>query len=361
MMDNLYAVIMAGGKGERFWPMSTAKRPKQVLSLVGGKPMIQLAVERVGGIVPPERVIVITSADLVDVICEAAPVLSRKNVIGEPYGRDTAAAVALASAIVKAHDPDGVFCVLTADHIIYEHDLFKTTLHESAQMAAKNNVLITIGIVPTEPSTAFGYIEYGAKCKYAGKIEFRQVERFVEKPDATTAAEYINTGKFCWNSGMFIWSVSAIQDALGRYQPQLLKMADKMESLVDSGGFNARLAEEYSQLDKISIDYAIMEKADNILMAKGAFTWHDVGSWPALQNHFDSDDAGNILIGKAEQLASKGNIVCSNERLTALIGVENLVVVQAEGATLVCSREKAQDVKKMLGLLREKGGYDDVL
>lgn len=360
-MNNFYAVIMAGGKGERFWPMSKDGRPKQVLSLVGGKPLMQLAVDRLDGIIPPERIIVITSSDLVDSLCEAAPSLPRENVIGEPFGRDTAAAVALASAVVKARDPRGVFCILTADHIIYDLDVFKATLSESAELAMNNDVLLTIGIVPTEPSTAFGYIEYSDKFENSGEIEFMKAKRFVEKPDAATAAEYVKEGNFCWNSGMFIWSVDAIQSSLGKYQPQLMEMADAMVGHVDKPEFNTRLEDEYNKLDKISIDYAIMENADNILMACGTFRWFDVGSWPALQDHFDADADGNVMIGKAEQIDSSGNVVYSEERLTAIIGVKDLVVVQAEGATLICPKDKAQDVKQMVHMLQGKGAYKDVL
>lgn len=360
-MDNYYAVIMAGGKGERFWPLSTSKRPKQVLSLVGGKPLMQLAVDRLEGMIPPERVIVITSAALVDAMCEAAPMLPRENVIGEPFGRDTAAAVALASAVVKARAPDGVFCILTADHIIRDLELFKATLSEGAEIAAGNDLLITIGINPAGPSTAFGYIEFADQFEWCGGVEFMKARRFVEKPDAETAARYIEAGNFCWNSGMFIWSVQSIQGALGKYQPQLLAMADAVEPVVDQAGFTEKLEEEYSKLEKISVDYAIMENADNILMARGMFGWHDVGSWTALEDHFDADDSGNILIGDAEALEADGNIVLSEERLTALIGVKDLVVVQAEGATLICPKGKAEDVKKMVRVLVKKNKYKDLL
>lgn len=360
-MDNFYAVIMAGGKGERFWPLSTSKTPKQVLSLVGGKPMIQMAVERVDGIIPPERVIVVTSADLVDVTCKAAPQLPERNVIGEPFGRDTAAAVALASAIVKSRTPNGVFCILTADHVIKNQDLFRATLMESARIAENNDVLITMGIKPTFPSTGFGYIEFSSDVENDGRIEFKKADKFVEKPDTETAAGYIKAGNYCWNSGMFIWSVKSIQTAFGKYQPQLMAMADAMETVVDSAEFNNKLREEYEKLGKISIDYAIMEHAENIIMARGTFGWFDVGSWPALKDHFDSDLNGNIFIGDVEAIDSSSNIVFSEERLTTLIGVDNLVVVQAGNATLICSKDRAQDVKQMVQLLKDKGCYENVL
>ena len=361
MSQEAYAVIMAGGKGERFWPLSTSRRPKQVLSLVGGKPLMQLAIERLEGLIPPERVIVVTNADIVDVACEAAPQLPKENVIGEPFGRDTAAAVALASAVVKARDPGAVFCILTADHIIGDNDLFLQTLREGIAIAAAGDVLVTIGIQPAFPSTAFGYIESGDTVEHGGDIEFLKAVRFVEKPDLAAAEKYVDSGRFCWNSGMFIWSVKSIQNALSEFQPQLLRMADVMEGHVGTPDFMKHLADEYEKLERISIDYAIMEKADNILMARGTFNWGDVGSWDSLDNYFDKDDSMNVVIGDGEVLESGGSIVVSEGRTTCLVGVDDLIVVQAEDATLVCHRSRAQDVKKMVQKLRDTGKHDHVL
>ncbi|MCK5850423.1 MAG: mannose-1-phosphate guanylyltransferase [Kiritimatiellae bacterium] len=361
MSVNAYAVIMAGGKGERFWPLSTAGRPKQVLSLVGGKPLMQTAIERLEGIIPPERVIVITGADIVDITCKSAPQLPKENVIGEPFGRDTAAAVALASAIVKERDPDGVFCILTADHIIQDINLFQTTLREAIEMAATEDVLVTIGMQVLEPSTAFGYIESGEPVANHGEIQFLRVKRFIEKPDKPTAQKYLDAGVFYWNSGMFIWSVASIQKALASFTPELMTMANNMEACVGTPGFASSLEKEYGKLEKISVDYAIMEKADNIIMAKGVFDWGDIGSWDALEKYFDKDDSGNVVIGEAELLDSSENIVVSDSRITALIGVKDLVVVQAKDVTMICRKDCAQDVKKMVHQLRDAGEYDGVL
>jgi mannose-1-phosphate guanylyltransferase len=362
MQKDTYAVIMAGGKGERFWPLSTAKRPKQVLTLFGDKPMLAMALDYLRGLIPPERVFVITSADLVDATCKAAPHIPRKNVIGEPFGRDTAAVCALASALVKAKNPDGIFCILTADHIIGNVKLFQATLRESIQIARKNDVLITIGIKPTYPSTGFGYIEaaetFGNKSK---AVKFRKVKRFVEKPDIKTAERYLRLNKFFWNSGMFVWSVKSLQSALRKHAKQLHAMAERMLPAVGTGEFNRRLKKEYAKLDKISVDYALMEKADNIVMAQGTFGWDDVGSWAALQNHFKADSSRNVMIGACENIGAEGNIVVSRERLTALIGVKDLVVVQAENATLICAKERAQDVRKMVHQLAKSGKHGNVL
>ena len=282
MLDKAYAMIMAGGKGERFWPLSTAKQPKQVLSLIGEKPLIALAVDYLKGLIPPDRIIVITSADLVGIIRKAAPRLPPENVIGEPVGRDTAAACALGLALVKARDAKAAFCVLTADHIIKDRDIFQRTLRESFALASARDVLVTIGIKPTFPNTGFGYIEVAHPLAENSGIRFFQARRFVEKPDRRTAQRYMASGRFFWNAGMFIWSVESLERAFKRHAPGLFRMASRMEAVAWTRGFYPRLGREYGRLEKISVDYAIMEKSDNISMAQGKFRWDDVGSWPAL-------------------------------------------------------------------------------
>jgi len=361
MNESRYAVIMAGGRGERFWPLSTTRRPKQVLSLVGGRPLLAQAVERLRGFIPPERVLVITSAALVDVSREAVPELPAENVIGEPFGRDTAAACALGAAIVKARCATGSFCVLTADHVVKDPEIFRNTLNEGFLQAESGARLVTIGIKPTFASTGFGYIECGEQEPSRGSVPFFKALRFVEKPNAEIAQQYVDAGNFFWNSGMFIWSAESLLTALGAYQAPLLAMAQAMQPVVDTEAFDARLVEEYGKLDKISIDYAVMEKADNIVTASGAFRWYDVGSWPALEDHFDKDDAGNVLIGDCKTLDASGNIVVSDGRLTALIGVKDLVVVQAGNVTLVCPKSRAQDVKAMVQLVEADGRHAGVL
>lgn len=361
MNEHQYAMIMAGGRGERFWPLSTSKHPKQVLSLLGDKPMLAMSVDYLEGLIPPERVLIITSADLVDVTCEAVPALPRENVIGEPLGRDTAACIALASAIVKTRDPAGVFCVLTADHIIRDLDEFRLVLGEGLELAAQEDALITIGIEPTFPSSGFGYIETDAQYERESVTAFWRTVRFVEKPDAPTAERYVEAGNFYWNSGIFMWSCTSLQAALGAYQPHLLEMAQRLEGVVATPEFPAALEKEYGQLEKISIDFALMEKAGNIVMARGRFRWDDIGSWEALRNHVHSDRDGNTRVGDMKMLESDGNIVFSKDRFTALIGVQDLIVVQAEGATLVCHKSRAQDVKQMVTRMREQGGYDHLL
>lgn len=360
-MSGRYAVIMAGGKGERFWPLSTSKHPKQLLALVGDKPLIAQAVERLDGLIPPENVFVVTNADLVDATRKAAPMLPPENIVGEPIGRDTAAAVACGGALVGARDPDAVFAVLTADQVMGDLDVFKATLKGGMDLAEQNEILVTIGIQPTFPSTGFGYIESGADFAKAEGVQFKKAVRFVEKPALSKAEEYLASGKFFWNSGMFIWSVPTLSSAFATHCPVMKTLMDELTAYAKRGEIFQGLEKIYPTLGKISVDYALMEKADNIVMACGTFMWDDVGSWPALEGHFPKDENGNTLIGDCQQIDSTGNIIYSKDRLTAVIGAENLVVVQAESVTLVCPKERAQDIKKMVTMLKEKGSFEELL
>ncbi len=360
-MTERYAVIMAGGKGERFWPLSTSKNPKQLLALVGDKPLIAQAVDRLDGLVPPENVFVVTNADLIEATRAAAPQLPPENIVGEPVGRDTAAAVACGGALVAARDPEGVFAVLTADQVMGDLNVFSATLKGGMDLAAQNNILVTIGIKPTFPSTGFGYIESGNTFESAEGIEFRKAVRFVEKPDEAAASEYLAIGKFYWNSGMFIWSVQSLKKAFAAHCPEMAELMDILTGYAKDGKIVEGMDATYPNLGKISIDYALMEKADNIVMACGTFAWDDVGSWPALESHFPQDECGNTKIGQVETLNADGNIVYSKDRLTAVIGVKDLIVVQAEGVTLVCPKDRAQDIKQMVVALREKGDFSKLL
>jgi mannose-1-phosphate guanylyltransferase len=360
-MNNRFAVIMAGGKGERFWPLSTSKHPKQLLALVGDKPLIAQAVDRLQGLVPPENIFVVTNADLVEATREAAPLLPPENIVGEPVGRDTAAAVACGGALVKARDGEGVLAILTADQVMGDLDLFAATLRSGMDLAEANDILVTIGIRPTYPASGFGYIEAGGEFATVEGIEFRKADRFVEKPDEAVAADYLETGRFYWNSGMFIWSVPSLENAFSAHCPEMKTLMDTLTGYARDKRIAEGMAATYPELQKISVDYALMEKADNIVMACGTFAWDDVGAWPALESHFGQDSDGNTRIGEVETLDAEGNIVYSKDRLTALIGVKDLVVVQADGVTLVCPKERAQDIKQMVTALREKGGCDELL
>lgn len=355
-----YACILAGGRGERFWPMSTLERPKQVLALSSDKPMLAEAVDRVAELVPAEQVLVITNASLVDACRSAIPQVPAENVIGEPCGRDTAAACALAGAIVAKRCPDGVLAMLTADHVMRDGSRFRAVLRGAYEKAVREPVIVTLGIKPDYPATGFGYIECDQGVSENGVV-FRAAKRFVEKPDRATAEGYLQTGRYLWNGGMFIWSVRTLQDALERHVPVLAQMARTLIPTVDTPDFAAALRAAYAPLSRISIDYAVMEKASNIVTAESSFGWMDVGTWAALEKLHPKDAHENILLGMAEAIDSKGNVVVSRERLTALIGVEDLVVVHAGDATLICPKNRTEDVKQMVQALAARGDCDAYL
>ena len=350
-MSKPYLVIMAGGRGERFWPESRAQRPKQLLPIVGEVPMLQQTVERLDGLVDADHIFVITNLEQRAATLEVCPQLDPAKVIGEPVGRDTAAAVGLATLLVRREDPDAVFAMLPADAVIQNAAALRATLQAAFQAAAQSPALVTIGIQAQHPATGYGYIQQGPVVdKFAG-YQLYQVERFVEKPDLETAESYLNSGDYFWNAGMFIWSVEAIATELAARTPDLWKSLQAIEIELAQGGVLDRLmAKYYPKLEKISIDYAVIEKAQSVVMLQADFDWDDVGEWPAIARHYPADPENNVVRGTVALQTAKGNIVYTRnqEHLVALVGVDDLIVVQTEDATLVCHKEHAQTIKALV-------------
>ncbi len=361
VLDRVYAVVLAGGRGERFWPLSTAKRPKQLLTLVGERPMIAETVRRLDGLVPKQRILVVTNAEIAATTRALLPEVPPDNVFGEPLGRDTAAAVALSAALVRARDPEAAFAILPADHVIAETERFQGTLSAAFRIARGNDVLVVIGIPPTAPLSSFGYIEAETEpVATEGRLIYA-VRRFVEKPDVETARRYLNEKRYYWNAGMFVWSLAALDRALSRHAPHLAELSRRLAAAAGHPDFEAVVRTAYAGIEKISIDYALMEKADNIRMIPADFTWDDVGSWTALRNHFPADPNGNVAIGDCAVLDAAGNTVFSPGRLTALLGVRDLVVVQADGVTLICHRDRAEHIKRLVQQLQAGGAHEALL
>lgn len=341
-----YAVIIAGGRGERFWPLSTSRSPKQLLRLFGSQSLLAESVNRLDGLIPPERRFLITTAAIRDAVLADSPAIPPGQIVGEPCGRDTAAAIAVGCALVRERDPAAAFCVLTADHLILPADRFRADLQLCLEAALQSDRLITIGIPPTFASEGFGYLETASD---KGDTPFLKVRRFVEKPDRATAETYIKAGNYFWNSGMFIWSVKSLTQAFENHRPDLCRMMDSLAGVTAPEDLTRRLTEAYKGLEKTSIDYALMEKAANVWMRPAGFEWHDVGSWSSVADHFPRDESGNTVVGACEILDSSGNIVVAPAgRLVALLGVRDLVVVNSDRATLVCRRDLAQDVKRLV-------------
>lgn len=349
-VSHRYAVILAGGRGERFWPLSTRARPKQFVSIFGSKPLVQHAIDRLKGLLPAERIFIITSADLVETTRATAKQLPPENIIGEPMGRDTAAAVALACGIVMKHDPKGVAAILTADQLMTDTKEFRQVLADCYSIAYQRDAIVTIGIAPTAPATSFGYIETGKKVPGRRKTTFAEGMRFVEKPDAATAQSYLETGRFLWNAGMFIWRAEVMAAAFKAHAKDL---APIIQQVVKAKDLTKWMEKHYPKLRKISIDFAVMEKVKALIVAYGDFGWDDVGSWPSIESHFPSDEQDNIALGAYTALESRSNIVVTEgtPRHTALLGVDDLIVVQTPSVTLICPKEKAQELKKLVAQL----------
>lgn len=344
---NAYGIILAGGNGERFWPMSTAERPKQFVEIFDGKPLIRHAVDRLKGLIPSERILVITAERLVAETHKALPMIPRANIIGEPHRRDTAAAVAVAVGLVKKFGgPDAVGCILTADHLMKPVAAFRATLKDAIAVAAKTDSIVTMGIVPTYAATGFGYIEQGARVDFARPTAFYAAKRFVEKPDAKTAARYLKRGTFRWNAGMFIWRAAVMEKA---FLDCAADLAVLIPAVADAKRVEPVLKRLYPDLRAISVDFAVMEKTRNILVANGAFRWDDVGSWLALPNHFARDDAGNTIFGRVASLdVGQSIVVSTSDHPTAVIGLDNVVVIHTAAGTLVCAKDRVQDIKKLV-------------
>lgn len=343
---NAYAVILAGGNGERLWPLSTPERPKQFVSLFGGKPLIRHAADRLKEVIPAERIFVLTANHLVKMTRKALPHIPKANIIGEPCRRDTAAAVAVACGLVKKHGGgDAVGCILTADQLMTPETEFRRALKDAVRAAAGSSSIVTMGIVPDRPATGYGYIECGDLVELKTKTRFRLTKRFVEKPNEKTARKYLRKGGFCWNSGMFIWRADSLAKAFSKAAPDIGGLIDKVAQAKNVG---VLLARAYPAVRAISFDYAVMEKIDDILVAESSFEWDDVGSWTSVANHFASDGNGNVCIGKTLLHEVSDSIVVGEDgHITALIGVEDIVVVNTEYATLVCPKNRVQDIKKL--------------
>jgi mannose-1-phosphate guanylyltransferase len=359
-MVSEYVVIMAGGRGERFWPMSRLKKPKHLLPIVGDKPMLRQTLDRLPDSIPNNHRFIITNAEQVEAVRQECPDLPPENIVAEPIGRDTAAAVGLASLLVSRKDPSATFAILPADAVIQPADSFCEVLNHAFQLASSQEVLVTVSIAPTYPSIGYGYIQKGAPLStQTGDLTAWKVLRFVEKPDLHTAIQYLESGEYFWNAGMFVWNVRTILSALQSHTPKLYAGLLQIGQALDNGTeLTQALKDIYPQLEKISVDYAIMEKADNIITIPATFDWDDVGEWPAVSRHAHPDEDGNIHKGKTWALDSQNNLIVSNQEHTvALLGIRDTIVVHTNDATLVCSKARAQDIKKLVQELQSHPDY----
>jgi mannose-1-phosphate guanylyltransferase len=354
----MYAVILAGGSGTRFWPLSRKKTPKQLISVFGGKSMLQRTVER---IIPmkPKRIFVVTNELQAE---ETARQLRdyqkecRIDIIEEPVGRNTAPAIGLAAAIIARHAPDALMLVLPADHFIAREEEFRRTVLKGRE-AAVNGYLVTMGIVPDRPETGYGYIEADRDLRGAGPYPVR---RFVEKPSLEKAEEFVRAENFYWNSGMFIWRADVILDSILTHMPELSGALDGLTFSTDIWeleDLKPQIGEIYAGIRSESIDFGVMEKAGNVMVIPADFGWSDVGSWRAIPEVLPAGDDGNVTLSARETLTldARNCLVSAGDKIVALIGIDGLVVVDTPDSLLVCQRDRAQDVKKIVELLEQRG------
>lgn len=353
----LHAVIMAGGSGTRFWPRSTREHPKQFLTLFGDRTMLQTTVDRIAPLVPPERIWVITNDRYVSLVRQQLPEVPQNNIVGEAVAKNTGPCVALAAALIHEQDPEGTMAVLPADHLISQTDSFLSILKTADTKAREGHHLVTIGIQPDRPETGYGYIEFDKDSSesYRGPA-IKKVTQFREKPDQQTARQFIESGNFLWNSGMFVWSAGTILREFSRHLPDIKQQVDKLRPAI--GGDNQKGAVDafYHACPSISIDYGIMEPSDDVFVVPGSFGWNDVGSWKAVYELRDKDRDGNVIQTDTAELAdATGNLIQSDSgKMIALVGVENLAIVETRDAILVCNLDEAQGVKQIVNQLKEK-------
>ena len=346
------AVIMAGGRGERFWPKSRGNYPKQFLSLTkDGETMIQKTVKRLLPMVAMDDVFVVTNVSYAALVKEQLPQLPEENILLEPCARNTAPCIGLAAAVIRMKYGEAMMLVLPSDHLIRYEEMYVDTLRQAVAVAEKDQNLVTIGITPTYPETGYGYINFERDTDL-GMAGVYRVERFVEKPDLETAKQYLASHRYLWNSGMFVWKASSILANLESLMPDIYAGLERIEAAVGTAEFPSVLETEYHAFRSESIDFGVMEKAENIYTLPGSFGWDDVGNWLAVERINSTNEYGNYIEGDVITIGTERSTICGGKRLIAAVGVEDLIVVDTDDAVLICAKDSTQDVKKVIENLK---------
>lgn len=355
----LHAVIMAGGAGTRFWPLSRAATPKQMLALVGEQTMIQQSVGRLNGLVPTDRLLIVTNRRLVEPMAGQLPDLARERILGEPCKRDTAPCVGLAALLVAHSDPNAIMAVMPSDHLIQPVDAFQGALEQAVELVEQDESrIVTFGIRPTYPAEIFGYIECGAAITagVASSANAYRATRFREKPARSVAEQYLAAGSFFWNSGIFVWKARTIIDALTKYEPRMMAHLRTIAAAWGQPDFDAIFDREFSEIRGKSIDFAVMEHYDNIVVLKAPFGWDDIGSWQALARTAGTDVDGNTLQGKHVGIRTSGTIVRgTSDHLLVTLGLKDCVVVHTPDATLVAHKHEEEAIREVVKELEQRG------
>jgi len=361
-----HAVILAGGRGTRFWPRSRTRIPKQLLNIVGKTTMLEQTVERLRPLFAPDHIWSVTNAEQVEALCKQLPGPARKRVLTEPVGRNTAAAIALAAIHIRqVAKGDALMAVLPADQHIAQPERYRKIVRAALKIAQTQERMVVLGIPPTRPETGFGYIERMEQPFTVDSFPAFPVRRFAEKPELATAKDYLASGRYQWNAGMFFWRVSTFLDALRQFLPKTYKAMESLSKHIGKRSYDSQLKEIYPRLENISVDYAILEKATaasaeppdqpaNVFVIPAEVQWSDIGSWAAVYELLAKHPGVNILAGAGETIDAEGNLLWSPDKFVAAIGVDNLVVVETPDALLICPRDRAQDVGKIVKLLEQR-------
>jgi mannose-1-phosphate guanylyltransferase len=356
-MPNVYAVIMAGGVGSRFWPRSREKSPKQLLEIVDKGTMIQNTVKRISDLIEPKNILIVTNKVQKAIVAKQLPNVPTENIIIEPIGRNTAPCIGLAALFVRRMDPESVMVVLPSDHIMQDEEEFRRVLRLATWVAYESGKLITVGIHPARPETGYGYIQVVDEDDKSNPYFERgvyKVKTFAEKPNLSTAKQFLKSGDFLWNSGMFIWRTDAILREIEILLPELHQELLKIDESIGNENYDQVVETVYRIIRGISIDYGVMEKAKDVYVIRGNFGWSDVGSWDEVYRIAGKDENGNTITGKAYLQETKNTLVYSGDKFVATIGVDNLIVIVTDDAVLVCKQGKSQDVKEIVDYLRRK-------
>lgn len=350
-MEKIKIVIMAGGVGERFWPKSRKKLPKQFLNLAGKNSMIQDTVNRLLPIVAMEDIYIATGEIYIDLVREHLPQLPISNIITEPCGKNTAACIGLVAKHIEKENPNAIMVVLPADHVIQNEEVFRKTIIEGVEIASENNNIITIGIVPLSPEVGYGYIKASNEINLKNA---KKVDRFVEKPNKGKAEMYIKDGNYLWNSGMFIWSVKTFLGNMTKHMPKHNEILSKISAYIGSEEYESVLKENYQLLDSTSVDYGILEHAENIYVLPSEFGWDDVGSWNSIERLNEKDEFGNVQKGEILTLLSQNCTIEANDKLIVAIGLDNLVIVDTNDALLICNKDYTNNIKDVITELKKQ-------
>lgn len=347
----LCALIMAGGKGTRFWPLSTEEKPKQFLNLIGNKTMIQMTINRIKPIIPIERIFVCTGKKYIDLVKSQLPELPDRNIIVEPEGRNTTPCIALSAFVIKRYYKNAKMVVLPSDHLIRNEEGFRNIILEAnIFLKENNNAIITLGMEPDRPETGYGYIKYDNKKIQDVKNQVIKVEKFVEKPNKELAKKYLSFGNYLWNGGMFLWTVENILNEIGKYSPNTYEALYKIEEVKEEN-LQDLINDEYKNTEEISIDYSVLEKSNEVYVIPSDFGWDDIGSWEAIERYKEKDNIGNVLIGQSKTINGKNNLLVSSNNKVLVEGLSNIYVIENDGKIIIGQKSNVANINELKSLI----------